>query len=112
MSLHDAPIYIKQNTVQRIDLGAGTGNSEIREDLRGPGWVRLKAVGGDVQCFLTTDDTAAVTMDELATAAEQGYDILDGQAEDFQMTSETHIAWASSGAGHLVLMKTNKGVGR
>lgn len=112
MSLHDAPIYLKKSSVQRVDLTAASGNTAIREDLCGSGWLRVKAVGGDIQCYLSANDEDAVVLNELSAADAMGYDIIDGQVEDFQMTSETRLVWASSGAGYAVLLKTNKAVGR
>ena len=111
MSLHDAPIYLKKNSVQRIAVTATGAATAIREDLRGPGWVRVKAVGADVQCYFgLTGDT--VTLNETSSVAAQGWDILDGQAEDFLLTSETHLVWDATAAGYVVLMKTNKPVGQ
>lgn len=111
MSLHDAPIYLKKNSIQRIAVSATGSVTAIREDLRGPGWVRVKAVGADVQCYFGAG-TDTVTLNETSTAAAMGYDILDGQAEDFLLTSETHLVWDASAAGYVVIMKTNKPVGQ
>lgn len=112
MSLHESAIYLKKGTVQRIATTATAGNTALRDDLKGPGWVRIKAVDCNAQVFLSSDDADAVTMDEAANEAEMGWDLLDGQTEDFYMTSETRIVWATDADGYLVVMKTNKNIGK
>jgi hypothetical protein len=75
--------------------------------VAGMGWIRVKARGTRVQFYFSTVDTGSVAMDS-TTEATTGWELLDGQAEDYYITNETYIEWDADGAGFIEIMRAGR----
>jgi hypothetical protein len=96
---------------QRIAVSTTGARTALADTVKGVGWVRVKAVGAEVQLQF---GGAAVAIPELnATAMDgtAGWSLLDGEAEDYYLSGkegDSHVAWDASGAGFLVIMRAGR----
>lgn len=117
MSIHDAPIHLKSLRVQRFAITDSDENQEdIEPNLRGFGWMRIKARGANVQVvphkIADADSPPGLVFDATGADSTVGYTIENGHYEDFYMTDATRIAWAADGSGYVELLKTDEPSGK
>jgi len=94
----------RQGKQQRIAVSA-TGNiTPLSAAIVGSGWVRIQAVGADVDYQLGGASVTQVVKDQTGSGNDVGDTLGSGQSEQVYITaSDTHISWDASGAGFLVL---------
>lgn len=112
MSVMDNAIYLKKNRLQRVTITATSDAEPLRDELKGPGWVRVQAIGADVQCYFG-EAADTVTLNETANADEMGYTVINGHYADFYLPGaqhHDHFVWASGGSGFVELLKTDQKV--
>lgn len=111
MSIHDQPIYLKKDRMQRIAVTTTGAATALNANILGVGWVRIQAKTANVQCYFGgASDT--VTLDETTTTANMGFTVAAGTWVDFYLTSETHFVWDADGAGFVELLKLDRRVSK
>lgn len=95
--------------VQRIAVSTTAALTALATSLVGMGWLRIKAVGADVDFILGTSGAPAIVKDQAGSSAGVGYTLQAGQAEDFfNPGAYTHISWDASAAGFLVITRSSR----
>lgn len=95
--------------VQRIAVTTTAALTALATSLVGMGWLRVKAVGADVDFIFGTSGAPAIVKDQVGSSSGVGYTLQAGQAEDFFLPGAyTHISWDASGSGFIVLTRSSR----
>lgn len=100
----------RAGATQRIAVSGTPTRTALADNVKGVGWVRVKAVGAEVQLQFGNGSVDTPTMNS-TSGNTQGWSLLDGEAEDFYLagaTKDSHVAWVASGAGYLVIMRAGR----
>lgn len=95
---------------QRLAVSAVSTQSALAANLAKTGWVRIKAIGADVD-FTISEVAGTLVKDATGSGTTVGHTLQAGQAEDFFVALTgaagyvTHIA---SGAGFLLITRAGK----
>ncbi len=93
--------------VQRIAVSTTGAKTSLRTELRGAGWIRVKAVGADVDFLFGTSGDTQLSKD--ATSDPQGWTLVAGQFEDYYNPGGYDtINWDASASGFLVLSRAGR----
>lgn len=97
----------RDGKLQKIAVTAAGGITPLAATVLGIGWIRVKAVGADVDVLFGGASVPAVVQGGVGTD-DVGYPILGGSWEEFYLTSDTHISWDASANGLLVLWRAGR----
>lgn len=95
---------------QRIAVTAASAVTNLAANLAKTGWVRIKAVGGDID--FTIDETGGVLVKDAAgSGTTVGYTLANGQVEDFYIALASipgKITAIGSGNCNMVISRAGK----
>jgi hypothetical protein len=96
--------------VQRIAVSAASLSTAIDAKLSGQGWLRLTAIGVDVDYLFGTASEPALVKNQLGVGNGVGPTLAAGQSQDFYDpgTVYTNIVAIASGAGFLILARVGR----
>lgn len=97
--------------VQRIAVTAASAATALAPNLAKTGWVRLKAVGGDIDFNIAEVTGGALVKDAAGAGATVGYTLANGQSEDFYiaLTGAAGVVTAiGSGNCNLLISRAGK----
>lgn len=88
----------------RIEI-TSTGARTALGDMAGTGWIRVKVRGTRAQFFFHNADEGECVLDSVVPE-EIGWELLDGQGEDYYITNQTYIVWDAAGNGTIDIMRS------
>lgn len=97
----------RKGRIQRIAVTTTAATTALGSVVSGMGWVRVRARGANVQFFFTNSGADTCDIDA-ATGNTCGWPLMNGQAEDYYLSNETHIAWDSDGVGFIDIMRAGQ----
>lgn len=96
--------------VQRISVSAASVSTALIAGLQGAGWLRLQAVGADVDILFGTGSEPALVKNQTGSGNGVGDTITAGQFKDYYMpgTAFPNVVAIASGAGFLVISRAGR----
>ncbi len=112
--VHSTTRAPRSGQCQRIALTAASGQSAaLTQSVLGSGCVKIRCRPGaataatQVQFFFSTSNITC-TLDATGGGTAVGWSLMAGQSEDFELTNETIINWASDGKGFLDIVRSDQ----
>ncbi len=95
---------------QRIPVTAASAQTALAANLAKTGWVRMKAVGGDVD-FVIDETGGTLVKDAAGSGTTVGYTLANGQSEDFYIAlsgAAGKVTAIGSGNCNLLIARAGK----
>ena len=101
----------RQGGTQRIAVSTTGARTALADNVKGVGWIRVKAVGAQVDLQFGDVNVVIPAINSVAADGTMAWSLLDGEAEDYYLsgaTKDSHVAWDASAGGFLVIMRAGR----
>ncbi len=96
--------------VQRIAVNTSSASTALLAGLAGSGWLRVTAVGADVDLLFGTASEPAIVKNQTGGGNGVGHTLIAGQSQDFYNPGSAYssVIAIASAAGFLVITRAGR----